>query len=185
MLAEVRKGAAMLEQVPHDQPHWMWIFPAISALGAVLGGAIGAFISNMVWSRQQHWVLRRDTALDIMRSFGTLLEKTLILFSIALEKKHAALDEDKRKIVDEKYEANYINYSSAMTTHWQLQEISKLVFSMEVFERMEAVKNSFRALLAEGIEREGNVSHKFNDNFKLLKANQEDLSRRIKAELKI
>jgi hypothetical protein len=100
-------------------------------------------------------------------------------------KMHAALDEDKRKIVDEKDEANYINYSSAMTTYWQLQEISKLVFSMEVFERMEAVKNSFRALLAESIECEGNVSHKFNDNFKLLKANQEDLSRRIKAELKI
>ena len=144
-------------------------------------------ISQRDWSKQRHWDMQREVAVEIMRLFGNMLRAAsrlseLEVYYVAItDRKKDANKEDADKIREEYGSAREVTLAH-LTTYWQLEEVSRLVFSDNVQSRMAAVKNDYQKLTASIWAHEVD-NMKLGDGLKSLLAKQDALSKAIRIEL--
>jgi hypothetical protein len=113
--------------------------------------AIKAELSDKSFSKQRHWDIKRDAALEIMRMQGTLYETIGHLWQARDIHYRAELQNIKK---DEEaalasYNATLKVLNPIMTSFWQLEEVARLVFSASIYEKMETLKDIVNELLTE------------------------------------
>jgi hypothetical protein len=142
-------------------------------------------MSERTWSKQRHWDLKRDIALEILRHFGTLQEAALAthngIYQVnRLPNWQGSTDEQKTRVKND-FEAARKKLQDAMTKLWELQQVARLVFQVIVYEKMEAVKQAVHSFWG-GIYQDDS---KFVPLMDEVEAKERDLLNAIKAELGI
>jgi hypothetical protein len=141
-------------------------------------------ISQRDWSEQRSWDMKRDTAIDIMKTYGTLLQTSIALLEAAVreERAYETGDQDNKRRMHAEYAAAYKEYAAAMAFFWQVEEIAKLIFSTEVAADLNTVKESFNAVVVRIVDNAREAARS-DSLFKDLRKQQEALSRAIRGEL--
>jgi regulator of replication initiation timing len=109
-------------------------------------------LSDKSFSKQRHWDNKRDAAVDILRMYGKLSEILAWLAQIRSESPIAKGQNDQKWIKEIEVRYNSMQetrLSPVMTDFWQLAELSRLVFSKDIYDRMVALKNTINDLLTE------------------------------------
>jgi hypothetical protein len=107
-------------------------------------------LSEKTWSKQRHWDMKRDAALDVMKIFGEMEQILNNVFhirnpeTIARSKQTVELAND--HIQD--YKNALDQYLAGIRKFWQARESVALVFSIEVSKHMNAVQNALAQLAA-------------------------------------
>jgi hypothetical protein len=107
-------------------------------------------LSEKTWSKQRHWDMKRDAALDVMKIFGEMEQILNNVFhignpeTIARSKQSVVLAND--HIQD--YRNALDQYLAAIRKFWQASDTIALVFSTEVSKHMDAVQNALARLAA-------------------------------------
>jgi hypothetical protein len=142
--------------------------------------------SKRDWSEQRTWEMKRDTAIDIMKTYGTLLQTSIALFEAAVRDEVAfrKRDEEEKKLTSAEYDAAYKEYSAAIAFFWQVEEIAKLIFSSDVAKAMKTVKDSFTALAVKIVDN-ATAAASTESLFTDVYMNQTALSEAIRTELKL
>jgi len=143
-------------------------------------------LTEETWAKQRHWELKRDTAIEIMRLFGSLLEGSRNVFEAAIKKRQADAggDPDSKAKASKQYEDSYVHFAAAMTMYWQQEEIAKLVFSAPISEKIGVLKRKFQALVAEYYQA-GGMSPRSEALYVELQAAKEELAKALRLELQI
>jgi hypothetical protein len=136
-------------------------------------------------AKQKHDEMKRATALDIMRVYGNLLEASAALFGAEGDLKRLGFQLDVKPEVREKrslaYDEANKKFRSSMTVFWQLEEITRLIFSNTVVEKMKTVKDAFNEMAVEVIQD----NRKLDSLFDALRVKQDDLAKTLRVELEI
>ena len=107
-------------------------------------------LSEKAWSKQRHWDMKRDAALDVVKIFGEMEQILNNVFhirnpeTITRSKQTVELAND--HIQDNKNALD--QYLAAIRKFWQAKETVALVFSIEVSKHMNAVQNALAQLAA-------------------------------------
>src|ERR1700722_320823 len=105
-------------------------------------------LSEKAWSKQRHWDMKRDAALDVVKIFGEMEQILNNVFhirnpeTITRSKQTVELAND--HIQDNKNALD--QYLAAIRKFWQAKETVALVFSIEVSKHMNAVQNALAQL---------------------------------------
>jgi hypothetical protein len=147
---------------------------------------IEATISHEVWGQQKTWELKRDAALELMRIFGSILEKLQNFFSAATEEKRAetTADAEIKKNAKDAYDDAYKDFRNVLTKFWQQEQIAKLVFPVEIHQKLDAMQTGFFKLLREVVASR-TVTNVYASLHAELLAKQEDLAKALRLDLKI
>jgi hypothetical protein len=138
------------------------------------------------WAKQRHWELKRDTAVELMRLFGTLFEKSLDIFKAAGGQRYA----DESNNSDRKLEARargtaaFDAFMAEMAKFWQQEQIAKLIFPAEVHQKLENLKGMLSKFAGETSEGAGDAA-RYKESFERITETQEDLARTLRRDLKI
>jgi hypothetical protein len=142
---------------------------------------IKAIIADRVFSKEKRYEDMRTTAVEIMKSYGTLLRASSELFAAKglANVSEVTGTQELKKQASEKWDLAYQKFSDAMTTFWQLEEIAKLFFPERIWAKMENTKNAFNKLVTETYEN----NLRFNPLYEELKVKQLELSSALRTEL--
>lgn len=125
---------------------------------------IKAELSERTWSKQRHWDLKRDTALEVMRVFGELqqllnslfhelkpgddpMSTTASITNIAVAQGIAAATSAANKQIEER-KILLNEYLLTMRKFWQAQGIVGMVFSGDISKLMNDVQNALAHLVS-------------------------------------
>jgi hypothetical protein len=141
-------------------------------------------LSEATWSKQRHWDLKRDTALEIMRAYGTLLEISYDLFTSTIGRPKAIVGEAYLP-VDPKHQAAWdaasARFQKQLTHLWELEQITSLIFPENISKQFATLKGTFLELRSGTYED----STKFFPLIRKLEEDQKILGELIKADLNV
>jgi hypothetical protein len=107
-------------------------------------------LSELTWSKQRQWDMKRDAALDVMKIFGEMEQLLNHIFHIrnpdTIAKSLVNPEMQKKHI--QSYEDALKQYLEAIRKFWQARETIGLVFSESVSRQMDAVQNALALLAA-------------------------------------
>lgn len=141
-------------------------------------------LSEDTWSKQRHWDLKRDTALEIMRAYGTLLEISYDLFTSTIGRAKAIVGEGYSP-TDPKHQAAWdaasARFQKQLTHIWELEQITSLIFPENIGKQFVTLKGTFLELGSGTYED----SAKFFPLIRKLEEDQKILGELIKADLNV
>jgi hypothetical protein len=175
------EGEDMVEQVADSAKVWWWVSPLVSLVGGFGGGLLGSYLSK----RQKFWELKRDTAVEIMRLFGSQREAAIGMYDALkivnrLQGEAAPSPEQKQK-AQAKHDSAQKQFQAGITQLWQLQNIARLVFPIGVYQKMEAVQSAMSELIGDVYGNNQNFISLMNQ----IVEKQENASIAIRQELKV
>lgn len=116
-------------------------------------------LSERTWSKQRHWDLKRDTALEVMRVFGELQQLLNTLFqelkpgddpeitAIGVAQGVAAAMSAAEKLVEERKKL-LREYLLTMRKFWQAQGTVGMVFSADISKLMTDIQDALAHLIS-------------------------------------
>jgi hypothetical protein len=107
-------------------------------------------LSEATWSKQRHWDMKRDAALNVMNIFGEMEQILNNIFHIRNPETmaKASANETMKQEHINAYKVALEDYLAAIRKLWQARQNVALVFSEEVSKGMDEVQNALAQLAA-------------------------------------
>ena len=147
--------------------------------------AIKNDLADKSFSKQRHWDIKRDTALEIMRMQGKLSELAGRMAEEMdnLSKAESNKDSELMKISLTNFKLWQEMAKPVLTDLWQLEELARLAFSQNIYKQIAALRHSLDELMAAILMRvEGGQRDALFHEFKTKKS---DIAKTIWHELEM